>query len=103
TLCAAGQWPKLKQDYEPQALIDQLKKWVNQAQRAGVEDLALGYVRSFENIDGIVVGCETAEQVRANRALFDAAPLTEAQRDAIRSEKINFPSALLNPFEWLPR
>lgn len=65
-------------------------------------DVALAFVRSFAQVQGIVVGMETVAQAQANVALFLAPPLDKGQRDELLHLFGALPAHLINPSMWPP-
>lgn len=67
-------------------------------------ELAISYVCGIEGVTSLVLGCETAEQVKANAELFEkAAILTDAQMAEIREAFISTDCRVLNPGLWNPK
>lgn len=63
-------------------------------------DVALAFVRSFEQIHGIVVGMENVAQAQENAALFLTPALDEGQRDELLRLFAALPAHLINPSMW---
>ena len=68
---------------------------------ANVVDLCLRYARSQPWIDGVVVGVETEQQLRANVAYFNAPALEPAAVAALERRQPAVPEATLDPARWL--
>ncbi|NWG45659.1 MAG: aldo/keto reductase [Alphaproteobacteria bacterium] len=77
-----------------------VKEAVARFGRASPADLALAYVRALPFVHGIVVGAETLDQLRANRAAFAAPPLAPEARAALEAERPAVPAATLDPAQW---
>jgi aryl-alcohol dehydrogenase-like predicted oxidoreductase len=69
-------------------------------QRTDIADLCLAYVRSLAGIDGVVVGNETLDQLKANLALFSRSGMSNAELEQLESTIPNCPELLLNPTKW---
>ena len=90
------------------AIRDTLGELTNSLKRQNVVDLAIAYVRSTPWVHKLVIGCETAEQVSENAALFGQRALTMAERDAVHDALAtvlgNIPEdtlqALRDPRRW---
>jgi aryl-alcohol dehydrogenase-like predicted oxidoreductase len=63
-------------------------------------EVALAFVRSFEQIRGVVVGMERVEQARQNLAMFSAPLLTEGQKNELLHAFAEIPEQLINPSMW---
>ena len=64
-------------------------------------ELALSFALSLPGVTSLVLGSETAEQVRQNVDLLDrTARLSEAQLNEIHTLFRDVPERLLNPSEW---
>ncbi len=68
--------------------------------RRDVADLCLAYIRSQPWIDGVVVGCERLDQLRANIAAFVTAPLDAGALAQIERGRPAFAEATLDPSCW---
>ena len=59
---------------------------INEVAKAGgmtLPQMAVAYIRDLPGVTSLVLGCETAEQVRDNANLINTRPLTGAELDAI--------------------
>ncbi len=65
-----------------------------------VAEMAVAFVRDLPGITSVVIGAETAEQIRADIELMDCPPLSQALRDEIMSEFSGLPLELVNPSLW---
>lgn len=78
--------------------------WLNQSQsdlkRKSIADLCVAWVRAFDWIDGVVVGCERAIQFEDNISLFDHEPLTKDEVDRLTQSRPHMPVESLNPANW---
>lgn len=102
SLESASLWPVLPAQYKPQQYFDQIATWTKKFGRKSNQDLAVNYVRAVDQFDGVIVGCESREQLLENLSLFENQPLSPAQKNEISSAKLDCPTSLLNPFEWRP-
>ncbi|GAA2513069.1 aldo/keto reductase [Pilimelia columellifera] len=101
-LLAAGRsvrWPKLD-DGDRDSLISTLDKMSDELGRAGRDDLCLAYVLSLPWVTSLVVGAETAGQLRAHVLLARRDPLTTSEREWVRSGIPELPAQLLDPRRW---
>jgi len=92
-------WPNLP-DAERDAVVATLDKLAAELGRAGRADLCLAYLLSLPWVTSLVVGAETEEQVRANAALIDREPLTDAERRHVLGVLPEMPVELLDPSRW---
>ncbi|MDD3840533.1 MAG: aldo/keto reductase [Clostridia bacterium] len=79
-----------------------LKRLGELAQKAGCTpiDLALIYIRDLKEIDSLVIGCETPEQVENNAKLLNSPPLEKDLKDEISDAFKDSPLELINPAMW---
>ena len=64
-------------------------------------ELAVAFALSLPQVDSLVLGSETAEQVRENAALVERVPrLAPEQMEALRAAFRDSPPRLLNPSMW---
>lgn len=103
SLPSADLWPALPVSYQPQKYFDQIATWTKKFERKHNQDLAVNYVRAMNRFDGIIVGCDTREQLLENLDLFQRKPLNAQEKSEIAGANLNCPTSLLNPFEWRPR
>lgn len=68
--------------------------------RVSIADLALAYVRSQEWCDGVVVGMETADQLRDNIRLFSTPSLTTRDLEDLTKSVPQVPASALDPATW---
>lgn len=69
----------------------------------GIAELAMRYVLSLEDVTCIVVGVETAQQMRENIRLFAKGPLDESLATAISDSIPDLPVTVLDPRNWSMR
>jgi aryl-alcohol dehydrogenase-like predicted oxidoreductase len=60
----------------------------------------MAFVRGFPWVTSLVVGVESAAQLRELLSFADAAPLTTAQSALVRETFADVPARLLNPSLW---
>jgi len=84
----------------PIQYIDGLKKIAQETGSSSVVDLCLGYVRSQEWIDGVVVGMETDKQLCKNIRFFSERELTSVQLQKITNSLPKLDNQTLNPVNW---
>ena len=66
-----------------------------------ISSLALDYVRSFEEIDGILVGCETLEQLKENISQFKSEiSVNDVDKENILELTMNIPEKIIDPRKW---
>ena len=68
-----------------------------------VPELALSYIRDTEGVASLVVGSETAEQVKQNVAMFNTPTLSAKTMDKILEAFANVDPFLVSPWEWNKR
>ena len=95
----AIRWPAVP-GVEFAVVLQQLKVLAASLGRSGLTDLCLAYVRGQAWIDGIVIGVETVDQVKANLALFERAPLRAADIAATCAALPALPDTFLDPARW---
>jgi len=98
-------WKKIP-DLTPQIFhnfvetLTRLKKDLN---RSSFADLALAYVRHFKWIDGIILGCDSVQQLEDNVRLFKKSPLKESEvkivQDSFKLLIFKVP-LILDPSQW---
>ena len=92
-------WPAVA-GVEPARVLDRLRELARNAGHANVASLALAYARAQDWIDGIVMGVDTLEQLRANVAGFQSPALAAAQADELARAMPSMPEDLLDPARW---
>lgn len=99
-LCESDElWPNVD-GVDAASIISKIGGFVSEFDRLSRHDLCLAFVRSTPWIDGVVVGMDNAEQIRANLALFCEPLLTGKQMREIRDTFADLPESLLNPAQW---
>jgi aryl-alcohol dehydrogenase-like predicted oxidoreductase len=68
-----------------------------------VRRLALGFALSFPELSGLVLGVESAAQMRENQAAYREGPLTPQLVAEIREAFASVPSSLRDPSRWPAR
>lgn len=92
-------WPR-RGNFNPQSIVTQLDRLVEEFGRRSRADLCLAYLRACSWIDTIVVGVETVAQLRQNLSNIREAPLSEEQVCQIREKISSPPEWLLDPSQW---
>lgn len=66
-----------------------------------ISHLAMDYVKSFDEIDGILVGCETVNQLKENIYQFnDNISLNKQEKQEIFDLTKNIPKNIIDPRKW---
>lgn len=65
-----------------------------------VARLALSFIRSFDGVSSIVLGCETPAQVAENASLFSENIISEATRNRILEISENITPLVIHPWKW---
>lgn len=94
----AERWPAVK-GFESSDCIRKLHAFVTKFGRVSIADLCFGYVKSL-HLNGIVVGCETLDQLDQNLYLFLRPGLTAEQAQELEQAFPATPVELLNPSKW---
>lgn len=87
---------KLSSAREP---ISKLRK-LSEAAGMSIGELALSFIRSTEGVGSIVLGCETAEQVRENAKMFGKEKLSEELRGKVLEAADGIDPVVIRPWEW---
>jgi aryl-alcohol dehydrogenase-like predicted oxidoreductase/spore coat polysaccharide biosynthesis protein SpsF (cytidylyltransferase family) len=95
----ANRWPGIAH-VDREGLAGRLLAFAEAFHRDGLADLCLSYVRSLPWITGVVVGCETRQQLDANLRLFSLPKLSADQILELEDGFRDIPEALLNPSKW---
>jgi aryl-alcohol dehydrogenase-like predicted oxidoreductase len=94
-----AEWPRLRG-----ISFDRLKDWLRQTAgefgREDTADLAIAFVREQKWIDGIVIGCETIDQLTHNLELFRRHALSEEALTAVAKSRPEVSTDLLDPASW---
>lgn len=61
---------------------------------------AVSFVRDLPEVDSLVMGAETAEQVRDNVRLIDGPAMPEALRNEIMQALSGLPESIIDPVKW---
>ena len=80
--------------------LDVLERWQKKLGFRSLRELSLAYVRSYDWIDGYVLGVETAEQLEGNISSFNNPTLNNTQLNQIKYELPTLPEKILNPAKW---
>ncbi len=63
-------------------------------------ELAMSYMRSVDGVASLVIGCETADQLKNNLALFDMPLLSKSVTDKIAEIAEEIEPVVIKPWEW---
>ncbi|NQX44483.1 aldo/keto reductase [Paenibacillus tritici] len=87
---------KLKQAERP------LKSFIAYSKEIGipVKELCFLYVRDLPGVSGIVIGCETVEQVQENVSMMALPPLTRKIRQELGDYFTDIPVQIMDPRRW---
>jgi aryl-alcohol dehydrogenase-like predicted oxidoreductase len=96
---SGDRWP-LIHGFDNADCVRKFREFVREFGRSGVTDFCLAYVRSLSWIGGVVIGCETLDQLRENLELFQRPKLTNSQIAALEQAFSSVPVELLNPMKW---
>ncbi|HKW16139.1 MAG TPA: aldo/keto reductase [Terriglobales bacterium] len=94
----AERWPAVK-GFESRDCILSLHALTAKFDRVSIADLCFAYVKSLP-LNGMVVGCETLEQLDQNLCLFLRPGLTPKQTEEVEQAFPTAPVELLNPAKW---
>jgi spore coat polysaccharide biosynthesis protein SpsF len=92
-------WPRIE-GVDPLRIIRTLDEVQAECGRSNRVDFCLAYVAALPWVTSIVMGCETAAQLRDNLDFARRAPLTEAQIARVAESFGKVPDQLLNPARW---
>lgn len=65
-----------------------------------VKELCFLYVRDLPGISGLVIGCETVEQVQENLRMMALPPLNRAVRQTLGESFADIPVEIIDPRRW---
>ncbi|MEK4005141.1 aldo/keto reductase [Paenibacillus sp. FSL H3-0333] len=65
-----------------------------------VKELCFLYVRDLPGISGLVIGCETVEQVQENLRMMALPPLSRAVRQKLGESFTDIPVEIIDPRRW---
>lgn len=97
-LSEPDRWPSWEQ--AAPRLCSDIQRLIRSFQRKCAADLCMAFVRAFPWITSLVVGVESATQLRELLSLVHAPPLSAAQTIAVRETFSDVPARLLNPALW---
>lgn len=79
-------------------------RWLDDLQsrfgRSSIADLAFGYAKAIDWIDGIVIGMDAEDQLLENLALYQRSALTTEQVGQIRQTRPVLQETTLDPSQW---
>ena len=74
---------------------------IAEEKKISMAQLAMDYVKSYDVIDGILVGCETVEQLQENINLFNSAiSIDSSNKDEIYKFAEDIPNEIRDPRNW---
>jgi len=94
-----ARWPNVAAA-ESQKLTSRLEKLALETGRRNRADLCMAFVRAQDWIDGVVVGCETLEQLQDNLELFRTPPLDKFAMEHVLRDRPHASTDLLDPARW---
>lgn len=94
---------KLTGHHLPVADTLRLLRGLSQEEGMPLTQLAISFVRDLPQVDSLVIGVETAEQLTANLRLIAGPAISEKTRMRIMSSIGQLPESLLNPALWPQR
>jgi len=92
-------WPVVP-DFNNAECAERLQTLSKKFGRESVADLCLAYVRSLQWITGVVVGCETLDQLEQNLQLFALPKLSSEEVQELEHALPKASEELLNPAKW---
>ena len=84
-------------------ILIELKK---EFKRTSLADLCLAYVRYFKWIDGIILNCDSVQQLEENARIFKNKPLAESEVKIVQESLLPLimeTPSILDPEQWTPR
>ena len=82
---------KVPDDYSfMQPYIDELHD-IAKAESMTLPQMAMVYIRDLPGVTSLVLGCDTADQVRNNAEMLNSRPISKAGQDAIRALGLRVP------------
>jgi spore coat polysaccharide biosynthesis protein SpsF (cytidylyltransferase family)/aryl-alcohol dehydrogenase-like predicted oxidoreductase len=97
-LSEPGRWPAWA--HAAPRLCSDVRHLIRSLQRKCAADLCMAFVRAFPWITSLVVGVESAAQLRELLSLVCTPPLSPAQTATVRETFTYVPARLLNPVLW---
>lgn len=94
-----ARWP-LIEGVDPPAILEELRMCATRYGRRGHVDLCIAYARSQDWIDGVVMGCETLDQISENAALFSEPLLGDGAMADIQARFSGLPREFLEIPAW---
>ena len=79
--------------------LDKLKR-IAEENNMSMAALALSYMRGADGITSLVLGCETAQQLKDSLSLFDLYPLSKNIADKITEISEEIEPVVMRPWEW---
>lgn len=80
--------------------ISELNKIINN-KNIPMTQLAIDYVKTYDEIDGILVGCETVNQLKENVSLFNSESVVDDElKNEIISLTSNINEKIIDPRKW---
>jgi spore coat polysaccharide biosynthesis protein SpsF len=95
-------WPQVK-NVNAHRMIEAIDELVAEFGRESAADLCLAFARGQDWADGVVIGMETEDQLRANLGLIEFRPLDAESCRRIAQRLPRAPVELLNPALWPKR
>jgi aryl-alcohol dehydrogenase-like predicted oxidoreductase len=97
-LSAPDRWPSWA--HTAPRLCSDIRRLIRSLQRKCAADLCMAFVRAFPWITSLVLGVESAAQLRELLSLACTEPLSPAEAAAVGDTFTYVPARLLNPVLW---
>ncbi|MBU1083719.1 MAG: aldo/keto reductase, partial [Candidatus Omnitrophica bacterium] len=75
-------------------------KSLSEEEGKGIDEIAMGFVAGFREVDSMVIGAESAEQVLRNAELLDRAKISDDLRGRIMEVFSGVPEEIVVPYMW---
>lgn len=76
-------------------------RFICERENKSIAELALAFIRDQKGVTGLVLGCETKNQIRQNIELFDAPPLSNSLMEEIKDCFSDIPDEVTDPRTWV--
>lgn len=80
-------------------LLRKIHRYANELNLT-VAELATAFIRDTEGVSSLVVGCETADQLKSNLAAINAPAIPQPIYENMLDDFSNVDSFLISPWEW---
>ena len=65
-----------------------------------IKELAFSFVKDIPEVDSMIIGVDSEEQLKSNIKLLDASPLSEEIKQELNNSFFNMSEELINPTLW---